>query len=66
MGGVVDARTDTRGREQDFNTACTTFKNFMHVSSFVYDFHLRYFQSFLADRADQFPALDYVQIVQGV
>jgi hypothetical protein len=37
----------------------------MHVSSFVYDFHLRYFQSFLESSRDQFPALDYVNIVQG-
>jgi len=44
--------------------ACTTFKNYMHVSSFVYDFHLRYFQSFLESH-QHFPALDYVNIVQG-
>ena len=45
--------------------ACTKFKNYMHVSSFVYDFHLRYFQSFLENLREQFPTLDYVNIVQG-
>jgi len=48
-----------------FHEECAKFKNYTHVNSFVYDFHLRYFQSFLVDHKKEFPPLDFLEILRA-
>ncbi|KAI9145638.1 hypothetical protein BKA69DRAFT_1048792 [Paraphysoderma sedebokerense] len=47
-----------------FTEECAKFKNLIHVNSFVYDFHLRYFQEILDDISDS-PPLNLLDTIKA-
>jgi len=65
-GGVkYDFRNLSLTAMKLFHEECAKFKNYTHINSFVYDFHLRYFQSFLVDHKREFPPMDFLEILRG-
>ena len=46
-----------------FTKECTRFHYNFHINSFVYDFHLRYFESFLCEPENPFPSFDFISIL---
>ncbi|KAJ3091169.1 hypothetical protein HK102_001446 [Quaeritorhiza haematococci] len=50
--------------ESNFVRECDKWKRWIHLNSFCYDFHLRYFQNCLERMSSDFPSLDLLSIMQ--
>ncbi|KAJ3023253.1 KICSTOR complex protein szt2 [Thoreauomyces humboldtii] len=55
----------TSGLADGFGDACKKLKNDVHLSSYAYDFHLRYFQSILDRRIKQATPVDILLVMKA-
>ncbi|KNC96331.1 uncharacterized protein SPPG_08234 [Spizellomyces punctatus DAOM BR117] len=70
IGGHVDAAVEAREKDQkdasdDFMSACANLKALVHVNSYSYDFHLRYFQNILERRVRQPTPVDLLLVMKA-
>ncbi|XP_011270102.1 hypothetical protein CAOG_08521 [Capsaspora owczarzaki ATCC 30864] len=51
-------------QSRKFTEECARLKDYLHINSFTYDFHLRYFQQFIVDSTLRYPSLHLLDLLQ--